>query len=403
MKLVLSTLIMALFFPSQLHASNDVVATALRQFKVKDTDAQTIQTFVNKGPAVLMAEKETLTKKDCDNCPAPQKLTAQIINILNYSAEKNGLDKELPKLELLYIISQDEKGCDNYTYMQGLTQRPLAGDKKLFIEQAFAIQEVTDVLYVNPNKQKTYFYRLAGAKETIVELTTMPDGKGIIRFYDYAPSTFDNVTFHLPSLGEKATSMKKKSPPTPNFTDKPLAQQSLGNDQMASLSQITLAGQKTSLTLNGEKGQLAVLNLNTDYQGNIGRSLIVPYTLPLLADQKIKAEAKVFQNDNGIDHSSVQGGSLQLNRGEKLVLQGYYEISDRRDARSTYFIKVPLIQRTDQTLSTQIGQEVDGNKYTTLSFSHKIAGQTQCLLTIKQSNRDDLTFSYTIKGSFGGK
>lgn len=326
--------------------------------------------------AELVAQSE-MDMKGCETCQNYLNLSGEVNQILkkmNFEEESrdvnttNTLQLELNKLSFLYYVVKHDNGnggiyCAKYGNIQNTQANLFPGTFKLLAEEAFDLPNVNEVQYIpEGGKEVVYLYRGAGSdRNKVYEVHIRPDGKALIKYFSYTPSSaeklftekntaIDKILSKLPALEDKerkkgddyldiGVEIKTRDTIIPTDLEVVNAGKkvNLADDLIISTkTKLSFNEQETDVALANSKGEAFFkVNAKNKTEGKTEFITVIPMSLSLDEETKlalgasVKAEVGIDRETKTIDQNRTINLNLTDHNHKYLDIELYQRPGDR--------------------------------------------------------------------------
>lgn len=237
--------------------------------------------------AELLKEAQ-VDMQGCPTCQSYLNLSGDINKILKKMDKgtdigaANEATLQLNHLNFLYYVVKYENSnggvqCNKYGNFEKINNSRFGGSFQLVAEELFDLPNVNEVQYIPQNgKEVVYLYRGTGAhKNSIIEVHILPDGKALLKYYDYTPSSAERLTQKNNSPLDAALTTilkpKEEKPKGDNFIQLgldvktkdiivPTDLEVMKAQSKTDLTSDLVLGTKTNLSFNEQKTEVVLSN-----------------------------------------------------------------------------------------------------------------------------------------------
>lgn len=424
--------------------------------KTNQQDFKTVETALDlyieekKQPKVqssaeLQKEAE-MDMESCSSCQNYLNLNGDINKVLskmNLGSDveaANTATLQLNHLKFLYYtVKYDQTEgnviCNKYGNFDKI-KKSFKGDFKLMAEEVFDLPNVNEVQYIPENgKEMVYLYRGVGSDSNkVYEVHMLPNGKGLIRFYNYTPSSAERLAIDAERHAmEDAQALDrlinpKKETPKDNFIDLgfdlktrdkaiPTDVEVLHAGTKSELSSDLVLGTKTKLSFNEQTTEVSladksgdayfVVNAKNKTEGKSEFVTLVPMSVNIDEKSKlnlnasVKSEVGIIHEDGKVNTAQTYNMNLTDHNNKYIEVELYQKPEDD-------FSKVSLSNKyslgKDSSIGMNVSQDNLGNRTFGVGQNYSYGDSNSIGTNFTQDSSGKRTFSVgqnTNLGDYG--
>jgi len=413
--------------------------------------------------AELQAEAE-MDMANCSTCQGYLNLSGDINKVLSKMEigrsdipTFNESKLQLNHLKYLYYVvkydqTEGSTRCNKYGNLEKINSEfKGAGSYKLMAEEVFDLPNVNEVQYITENESEIiYLYRGVGSDSNkVFEVHIRPDGKGLIRYYDYTPSSAERKALQDAETLKRIVSLteKKQEAPKDNFIDLgadlktrdkfiPTDLEVVKAGTKTEISDELVLGTKTKVSFNEQVTELNlannsgenyfIINAKNKTEGKSEFVTILPMTVNIDKDSKLNLNGSLKQevgivhgegvtdraqtvNLNLTDHNhkyiEVEFYQKPTTDYSKVTLSNKYSLGDNNsigmnfsqdnDGKRSYSVGQNTNLGDYGTLKTEFGSATSGKRF--VSLEHEVAIGKASTLSIGARAEDGNQYSTMLQ------